>query len=265
MDDAVATSGLTRRFGDLVAVDHIDLSIPSGEIFGLLGPNGAGKTSTIKMLITLLEPTAGSAFVAGYDVVHQPRMVRRSVGYVPQLLSTDGTLTGFENLLVFSRLYHVPRRERDRRIDEALTLAGLHDSAGRAVREYSGGMIRRLEIAQTLIHRPLVLFLDEPTVGLDPVARRAVWEQIRTIRDQDGTTIVLTTHYMEEAEELCDTVAIMHRGRVAVRGAPDDLKDSVGEGVTMDDVFTRYTGAALDSGSSYRDTGRVRRAARRMA
>jgi len=263
--DAVVTTQLTRRFGDLLAVDHLDLSIHAGEIFGLLGPNGAGKTSTIKMLITLLEPTEGRATVGGHDVVREPRLVRRAVGYVPQLLSSDGTLTGYENLLVFSRLYHVPRRVRDERIDEAIALSGLRDSANRMVREYSGGMIRRLEIAQTLIHRPAVLFLDEPTVGLDPVARRAVWDQIRTIRERDGTTIVLTTHYMEEADELCDRVAIMHHGHVAARGTPDDLKDSIGEGVTLDDVFTRVTGATLDGGGSYRDTARLRRSARRMA
>ncbi|MGZ4104881.1 MAG: ATP-binding cassette domain-containing protein [Actinomycetota bacterium] len=262
--DAIVTQQLTRRFGDVVAVDHIDLTVHAGEIFGLLGPNGAGKTSTIKMLITLLEPTGGSAVVAGHDVKREPRAVRRSIGYVPQLLSSDSTLSGYENLLIFSRLYHVPRRERARRIEEALEFAGLQDARHRLVRTYSGGMIRRLEVAQSLIHRPLVLFLDEPTVGLDPIARRGVWDQIRSVRDREGRTVLLTTHHMDEAEELCDRVAIMHLGRIAAIGSVEELKRSVGEGVSLDDVFTRYTGASISSGGGYRDTARARRTARRM-
>ncbi|MGZ4241455.1 MAG: ATP-binding cassette domain-containing protein [Actinomycetota bacterium] len=262
--DAIVTQQLTRRFGDVVAVDHIDLTVHAGEIFGLLGPNGAGKTSTIKMLITLLEPTGGSAVVAGHDVKREPRAVRRSIGYVPQLLSSDSTLSGYENLLIFSRLYHVPRRERARRIEEALEFSGLQDARHRLVRTYSGGMIRRLEVAQSLIHRPLVLFLDEPTVGLDPIARRGVWDQIRSVRDREGRTVLLTTHHMDEAEELCDRVAIMHLGRIAAIGSVEELKRSVGEGVSLDDVFTRYTGASISSGGGYRDTARARRTARRM-
>ncbi|MGZ4142975.1 MAG: ATP-binding cassette domain-containing protein [Actinomycetota bacterium] len=262
--DAIVTQQLTRRFGDVVAVDHIDLTVHAGEIFGLLGPNGAGKTSTIKMLITLLDPTGGSAVVAGHDVKREPRAVRRSIGYVPQLLSSDSTLSGYENLLIFSRLYHVPRRERARRIEEALEFAGLQDARHRLVRTYSGGMIRRLEVAQSLIHRPLVLFLDEPTVGLDPIARRGVWDQIRSVRDREGRTVLLTTHHMDEAEELCDRVAIMHLGRIAAIGSVEELKRSVGEGVSLDDVFTRYTGASISSGGGYRDTARARRTARRM-
>ncbi|MGZ4140463.1 MAG: ATP-binding cassette domain-containing protein [Actinomycetota bacterium] len=262
--DAIVTQQLTRRFGDVVAVDHIDLTVHAGEIFGLLGPNGAGKTSTIKMLITLLEPTSGSAIVAGHDVKREPRAVRRSIGYVPQLLSSDSTLSGYENLLIFSRLYHVPRRERARRIEEALEFAGLQDARHRLVRTYSGGMIRRPEVAQSLIHRPLVLFLDEPTVGLDPIARRGVWDQIRSVRDREGRTVLLTTHHMDEAEELCDRVAIMHLGRIAAIGSVEELKRSVGEGVSLDDVFTRYTGASISSGGGYRDTARARRTARRM-
>ncbi|MGZ4207922.1 MAG: ATP-binding cassette domain-containing protein [Actinomycetota bacterium] len=262
--DAIVTQQLTRRFGDVVAVDHIDLTVHAGEIFGLLGPNGAGKTSTIKMLITLLDPTGGSAVVAGHDVKREPRAVRRSIGYVPQLLSSDSTLSGYENLLIFSRLYHVPRRERARRIEEALEFAGLQDVRHRLVRTYSGGMIRRLEVAQSLIHRPLVLFLDEPTVGLDPIARRGVWDQIRSVRDREGRTVLLTTHHLDEAEELCDRVAIMHLGRIAAIGSVEELKRSVGEGVSLDDVFTRYTGASISSGGGYRDTARARRTARRM-
>src|SRR4051812_35154265 len=171
---AVAAAALTRRFGDVVAVDGIDLEIPRGDAFGLVGPNGAGKTTTIKMLITLLPPTAGRAVVAGHDVVQESALVRRRIGYVPQLLSADGALTGAENLRLSARLFHIPSSERESQIAEALSFMGLRDAADRVVRTYSGGMIRRLELAQAMLHRPEVLFLDEPTVGLDPVAREAV-------------------------------------------------------------------------------------------
>ena len=165
------TEALTRRFGDLIAVDAFTISVGTGEVFGLLGPNGAGKSTVIKMLTTLLPPTAGTARVAGFDIVRQAALVRRVIGYVPQLLSADGALTGYENLLVFARLYEIPRQERDQRIHEALAFMNLDEVADRLVGAYSGGMIRRLEIAQATLHRPQVLFLDEPTVGLDPLAR----------------------------------------------------------------------------------------------
>ena len=214
------TRELTRRFAALTAVDSLSLSIPRGEVFGLLGPNGAGKTTTIKMLTTLLPPTAGSALVDGFDVVRQAREVRRLIGYVPQMLSADGTLTGYENLLVFARLYLLPRRERRERVLAALQFMGLEDSAHKLVRQYSGGMIRRLEIAQSMLHGPRLLFLDEPTVGLDPSARRAVWEHIGELRARLGATIVLTTHQMEEADNLCSRIAIMHLGKVVALGSP---------------------------------------------
>ncbi len=264
MAHAIECSALTRRFETVTAVDSLSLEVPSGEMFGLLGPNGAGKTTTIKMLITLLEPTSGHATVAGHDIVRDARAVRRSIGYVPQLLSSDGTLTARENLDISGRLYHVPRGERRDRIDESLEFMGLSDVGDRLVRTFSGGMIRRLEIAQAMLHRPAVLFLDEPTVGLDPVARRAVWEHVRRLRERDATTVMLTTHYMEEAAELCERVGIMHLGNLVALGTPADLEAQVGPGATLDAVFTHFTGTGLEDGGSFRDVARTRRTARRL-
>ena len=258
------TKLLTRRFRTLVAVDQVSISISQGEMFGLVGPNGAGKTTVIKMLTTLLAPTSGDAWVAGYDVVDHAAQVRGVIGYVPQLLSADGSLTAYENLLIFAKLYHIPRRERERRIHDALSFMGLDEVSDKMVREYSGGMIRRLEIAESMLHRPRVLFLDEPTVGLDPIARKAVWEHIQRLRSDFGTTILLTTHYMEEADELCDRVAIMHLGKIAAVGTPSDLKASVGEGATLDDVFVHYSGYEVDNVGNFREISRTRRVARRL-
>lgn len=259
------TSELTRCFGDLVAVDHLTLRNEAGQVFGLLGSNGAGKTTAIKMLTTLLAPTSGTATVAGFDVRKQAAKVRRVIGYVPQMISADGTLTGYENLLIFAKLYDIPRRERAARIADALALMELTDVADRLVREYSGGMIRRLEIAQSMLHRPSVLFLDEPTVGLDPIARHSVWDRLMTLKADFNTTIFLTTHLMEEADVLCDEIAILNRGRVAASGSPAALKASVGqEGATMDDVFIRYAGTSVESGGTFQDVSRTRRTAQRV-
>lgn len=261
----IRTTELTRTFGALTAVDKLCLDIPAGSIFGLLGPNGAGKTTTIKMLITLLPPSAGSALVGGFDIRRKPREVRRRIGYVPQLLSADGTLTGRENLLLSARLYGVPRAERGERIRQALEMMGLAEMADTLVRRYSGGMIRRLEIARAILHRPSVLFLDEPTVGLDPVARRAVWQHVEGLRERFGATIFITTHYMEEAEALCDRVAIMRQGRIIAVGSPDELKAEAGEVATLDEAFVHFTGNSMDlSGGNYRDTARTRRTAKRL-
>jgi ABC-2 type transport system ATP-binding protein len=261
----VETENLTRRFGTLTAVDELNLNVEAGEMFGLLGPNGAGKSTILKMLTTLLPPTSGTARVAGYDIVRQAWGVRRSIGYVPQMLSADGSLTGYENLLVFAKLYDLPRAERKERILGALAQVGLEGFAGALVRTYSGGMIRRLEIAQSMLHRPRLLFLDEPTVGLDPAARRVVWEHLRDLRREHGATIVLTTHMMDEAESLCERIAILHTGRVAALGTPADLKAAVGgEDVTLDDVFIHFTGNEIESGGTYRETSRARRTARRV-
>ena len=261
----IETHDLTRAFGTLTAVDRLNLCIEAGETFGLLGPNGAGKTTTLKMLTTLLPPTSGRAAIAGLVVAHRAEAVRRLIGYVPQMLSADGTLTGYENLLIFARLYDIPRKEAEGRVHAALDYMNLGDSADKLVRQYSGGMIRRLEIAQSLLHRPPILFLDEPTVGLDPGARHAVWDHIEQLRQEFGTTILLTTHLMEEADVLCDRVAIMHLGKVVATGSPDKLKAQIGgEGKTLDDVFIHFTGNELNSGGSYRETSRARRTARRL-
>jgi ABC-2 type transport system ATP-binding protein len=259
------TEDLTRRFGTLTAVDELRISVLPGEMFGLVGPNGAGKTTVIKMLTTLLPPTSGNASVAGHDIIRHSSDVRRSIGYVPQLISADGSLTGYENLLIFSKLYDVPRAERRERIGNALEFMGLAQVGGKLVRNYSGGMIRRLEIAQAMLHRPRVLFLDEPTLGLDPVARKAVWEHVQRLRAEYGTTIFLTTHYMQEADELCSRIAIMHLGKVVAIGTPSELKASLGAGnATLDEVFVHYTGFEIESGGSFREISRTRRAARRL-
>lgn len=259
------THSLSRSFNARIAVDSLTIRVETAEVFGLLGPNGAGKTTTIKMLTTLLPPTSGTAHVAGFDIVHQSSMVRRAIGYVPQLVSADGALTGYENLLIFAKLYDLPRRERRARVDGALAFMGLSDAAGKLVNQYSGGMIRRLEIAQSMLHRPPVLFLDEPTVGLDPLARGAVWEHILRLRDEHQTTIFCTTHLMEEADAYCSRVAIMHLGKVAALGSPADLKRALGRpDATLDDVFIQYSGDSLEPEGTYREISRARRNARRL-
>ena len=261
----IEVSDLVKRFGDNTAVDHVSFVVNEGEVFGLLGPNGAGKSTIIKMLTTLLPPTSGRASVAGFDVAQQQMAVRRCIGYVPQALSADGNLTGYENLLVFAKLYDLPRAERAEKVRRALVFTGLQEVADKLVRTYSGGMIRRLEVAQAMLHQPQVLFLDEPTVGLDPVARKAVWEHLGNLRTQTSMTIFLTTHYMEEADSLCNRIAIMHLGKIVAQGAPEELKASIGgPDVTLDAVFTYYTGNTLESGGSYRETARTRRTARRL-
>ena len=258
------TKLLTRRFSALTAVDQLTISVETGEVFGLVGPNGAGKTTVIKMLTTLLPPTSGDAFVAGFDIIHQASQVRRVIGYVPQLLSADGGLTGYENLLIFAKLYHISRRDRDGRIRDALDFMGLSAVSDKLVRNYSGGMIRRLEIAQAMLHRPRILFLDEPTIGLDPVARKAVWEHVQRLRSDHGTTIFLTTHYMDEADQFCSRVGIMHLGKMAAVGTPTQLKESVGNDATLDDVFAYYSGYKVESGGGYREVSRTRRVVRRV-
>jgi len=260
---ALVVTGLTRRFGDFTAVDGISFSVRAGTIFGLLGPNGAGKSTTIKMLTTLLEPTSGTGQVAGFDIRTQPVAVRRMIGYVPQMLSADGNLTAFENLLIFAKVYGINRSERKDRIMQVLQFMGLAEHAQTVVGKFSGGMVRRLEIAQSMLHRPAVLFLDEPTVGLDPVARRSVWEHICRLRDQFGTTILLTTHYMEEADELCESIAIMHRGKLVTLGAPAEIKAAAGV-TNLDDAFSHFTGNSIQEGGSFRDAARARRTARRL-
>ncbi len=261
----IETTNLTRRFGSFTAVDGVDLSLQEGEIFGLLGPNGAGKTTLIKMLTTLLPPTSGQARVAGFDIVKDANAVRRLIGYVPQLLSADGTLSGYENLLIFAKLFDLPKPQREERIARLLEMMGLEDAADKMVKTYSGGMIRRLEIAQSVLHEPHVLFLDEPTVGLDPLARRSVWEHIRKLREELSTTILLTTHYMDEADDLCQRIAILHRGTVAAIDTPSALKASLNGGhATLDEVFAHYAGTDIGETGSYLETSRTRVDARRV-
>ncbi|HLD94375.1 MAG TPA: ATP-binding cassette domain-containing protein [Anaerolineales bacterium] len=261
----IETNNLTRRFGKLTAVDAVDLTLEEGEIFGLLGPNGAGKTTLLKMFTTLLPPSSGSAKVAGLDVVRNSGDVRKVIGYVPQLLSADGSLTGYENLLVFAKLFDLPRAQREARIHALLHMMGLEEAAHQMVKTYSGGMIRRLEIAQSVLHEPRVLFLDEPTVGLDPIARKSVWEHIQRLRSQFSTTILLTTHYMEEADDLCERVAIMHHGKIAAIGQPAELKASVNGGsATLDEVFAHFAGGEIEASGSYIDVSRTRHDARRV-
>jgi len=263
-DIILDTEALTRRFRTIAAVDSLTLSVYAGEVFGLLGSNGAGKTTTIKMLTTLLQPSSGEAHVAGFSITSQAVDVRRSIGYVPQAVSVDGSLTAYENLLIFAKLYDLPRHEQQARIQEALEFMNLTADAGRLVSEYSGGMVRRLEIAQSTLHRPRVLFLDEPTVGLDPIARDAVWKHLVDLRADYGTTLFFTTHYLEEAEGHCDRIAIMHQGKMAALGTCKELEASLGSGHTLNDVFVHYAGTALDSGGSFRDVAVERTTAQRL-
>lgn len=262
---AVVLDRLTRRFGDFTAVDEVSFRVATGEAFGLIGANGAGKSTIIKMLTTLLPVTAGAATVAGYDIARQPARVRRHIGYVPQLLSADGALTAWENLLLSARLYLVPPREVRERIEYALTTMELAPFAHHLVQGFSGGMIRRLEIAQSMLHRPAVLFMDEPTVGLDPVARRAVLTHVADLRRRFGTTVVVTSHYMEEVEELCDRIAMLSHGRLVALDTPAALKARIGPRATLDDVFAALAGAEAEAEETggFRDARRTRTAARR--
>jgi len=264
---AVECDQITYTFGSHTAVDQLDLRIEPGETFGLLGPNGAGKTTTIRMLVTLLKPMSGRVSVFGINAAAQPMLVRRLIGYVPQLLSADGTLTGRENVELFARLFDVPRKQRAGRVASALAAMGLTDAANRRARTYSGGMIRRLELAQALVNAPRLLVLDEPTVGLDPIARTDVWDYITKLRDEHNMTVLMTTHYMDEADTYCDQVALMHAGSIRATGTPGLLKAMLGEGATLDEVFRHYTGGRLDDNTEQggiRDVRRARRTARRL-
>ncbi|MFG2673782.1 ATP-binding cassette domain-containing protein [Streptomyces sp. NPDC048445] len=222
---AVAARQLIKTYpGDVTALSGMDLTVPAGTVFGLLGPNGAGKSTTVKILTTLARPDSGHASVAGHDVLRHPDRVRRAIGVVAQKSGADPVATGRENLLLQGRLYGMRGAAVQRRADELLDRFGLADAASRQVKGYSGGMQRRLDVALGLVHRPEVLFLDEPTTGLDPEARTAMWEEISRLAGEEGLTIVLTTHYLEEADRLAERVAIVDRGRIVVEGTPDELK-----------------------------------------
>jgi ABC-2 type transport system ATP-binding protein len=263
---AVRCTGVRQVFGETVAVDGLDLEVEPGEVFGLLGPNGAGKTTTIRMITTLLPAPLGAIEVLGLDVATRRTAVRRLLGYVPQQLSADATLTGRENVALFARLFDVPRRQRGAQVDAVLDVVDLTDVADRSVKTYSGGMVRRLELAQALVSAPRVLILDEPAVGLDPVARDGVWDRIDEIRAATGMTVLVTTHAMQEADEHCDRVALMHRGRIRALGTPGDLRGAIGPDATLDDVFRHHTGNALTDAEKggIRDVRAARRTAGRL-
>jgi ABC-2 type transport system ATP-binding protein len=244
-DPAVLVDDLVVRFGELRAVGGVSFAVAPGEVFGLLGPNGAGKTTTIRVLTTLLPPTAGRALVAGYDVTAESLSVRASIGYIPQAISVDGALTAHENLDFYGRVTGVPRRERRERIAEVIDTMGLDAMLHRLARTLSGGMLRRLEIATALLNRPAVLFLDEPTVGLDPTARRLVWERLQALREQAGTTILVTTHLMEEAERHCERLGVIDRGRLVEQGEPAELLERHNSD-SLEEVFTAVTGRPLE-------------------
>ena len=244
MEYAVRTQRIARKFGDLTAVDAIDLAIPKGEIYGFLGPNGAGKTTLVRMLITLLMPTSGSASVAGYDVARETTQVRLRIGAALQEAALDLKQTGRELLRMQGRLYGLSRREIDARMGDLAGLVDIGDAIDRFIHTYSGGMKRRLDLAAALIHNPEVLFLDEPTTGLDPISRARVWEEVRRINKDLGVTIFLTTQYLEEADELADRVGIINRGRLMAQGTPDELKHSLGNDV----IIARVDGANGASG-----------------
>jgi ABC-2 type transport system ATP-binding protein len=264
--DRVAASieHLVRTYGPVRAVDDVTFSVNAGEIFGLLGPNGAGKTTTLKVLTTLARPDSGRVSVFGRDATRQTLAVRRLIGYLPQQLSVDAGLSGYENVWLFARLFDVPRAQRNHRIAESLTLMGLDGADHRLVSTYSGGMVRRLELAQALVSSPQMLILDEPSLGLDPVARGDLWQRITRLRQERGLTVLLTTHYMEEADSLCDRVALMHRGRIQALDAPAALKARLSANATLEDVFRHFTGDHLDEQGGFGDVRRTRRTASRL-
>ncbi len=224
---AIVVEGLERAFGEMRAVQGVDLEVEEGEIYGFLGPNGAGKTTTVRMLTTLLLPTGGRATVAGYDVVSEARAVRGTIGVALQEAALDPLMTGRELIRLQATLQGIPTAEGRRRADDLLERVDLADAADRRVGAYSGGMQRRLDLAAALVHEPRVLFLDEPTTGLDPVSRKTIWEEVRALNDS-GTTVFLTTQYLEEADQLADNVGIIDSGRIVAEGTPDSLKASIG-------------------------------------
>ena len=235
--NAVEVDHLTKKFGDLVAVNDVSFHVAQREIFGLLGPNGAGKTTLIRMMTTLTPPTSGTARIAGHDICSDEDGVRHAMGVIPQALTSDPELTATENMLIHAKLYGVPRVQRDKLIHDLLESVDLIKFKDALVRTFSGGMRRRLEIARGLVHSPKILFLDEPTTGLDPVSRANVWQLIRTLCEQSEMTILLTTHYMDEADKLCDRIAIVDHGKLAALDTPTKLKDSVPGNDTLEAEF----------------------------
>jgi len=258
-EDIILVTNLTKQYGPLVAVNNISFKVQKGEIFAFVGPNGAGKSTTIKILITLLEPTRGDGVIGGFSVIKQSSEVRRIIGYVPQMISVDGTLSALENLKLMAKLYDIPRKDRQQRIDEILSIVELTHEQHMLVRTFSGGMIRKLEIGQAMLHHPAVLFLDEPTSGLDPMARRTIWKHLREMQKSFGTTIFFSTHYMEEAEEVCSRMAIMQLGNIAAIGSVEELKKATGQlNATLEDTFIYFSGGKMNDQGNYRDIRRAR-------
>jgi ABC-2 type transport system ATP-binding protein len=265
---AIDCRNLTFRYGHFTAVDDVTLQVRPGETMGLLGPNGAGKTTLVRMLTTLTPVQQGELRILGMDARDQTVDIRSNIGYVPQQLSVEPALTGRQNVQWFARLYGVPRADRAERVDHALDAMQLLDVAHRLAGTYSGGMVRRLEVAQALVNRPLLLVLDEPTVGLDPIARDGVWQQVQSMQSQFGMTVLLTTHYMEEADTLCDRVALMHHGVLQAVGTPTKLKaqiSKVSPGATLEDVFRHYAASDLSEQTEPSGSFREIRSSRKVA
>jgi ABC-2 type transport system ATP-binding protein len=244
----IEVNSIVKKFGDFTAVDGVSFKVEAGEIFGLLGPNGAGKSTLIRMLVTLLPPTSGTAVINGFDVRKKADDVRRSIGVIPQAMTSDLELTVEENLVIFAKLYGVPRAKRNKLIAELIAAVELTQWADKPVKNLSGGMRRRVEIARGLVHEPKVFFLDEPTTGLDPVSRTGAWAMLEKIKSERDLTVLLTTHYMDEADKLCDRIAIVDHGKLVALDTPARLKASIpgaSERTTLDDVFVHYAGRDL--------------------
>jgi ABC-2 type transport system ATP-binding protein len=260
-DLSIEVHGIVKRFGDFTAVDGIELEVRHGELFGVLGPNGAGKTTLVRMLTGIVPITAGEAYVAGVDVVRDPAGVRRSIGVVSQALTSDIDLSAYENMDIYARFFDMSKSERTPRIEQLLRTVGLWERRNSLVKTYSGGMRRRLEIARGLVHKPKVLFLDEPTIGLDPQSRHVIWDLLVELRKGDLLTISLTTHYLDEAEVLCDRVAIIDQGKIVALGTPQELKSRVPGSDTIDlsleRVATDARIAELKALPGVRDIGRT--------
>jgi ABC-2 type transport system ATP-binding protein len=261
----VRVDGLYKQFGHFTAVNGISFEVAEGSCFGLIGSNGAGKTTTIKIMTTLLKADAGTVLIAGQNVRLKPSVVRGLIGYVPQSISADGALTGRENLSIMAKLYGLSSGERRSRIAAILPLLDLAEAADRLTRTYSGGMIRRLEIGQAILHRPKLLFLDEPTIGLDPIARKAIWTYIGSLQKEFGISIILTTHYMDEAEQMCSALAIMNHGSIVAHGTLTQLRQLSGQPeASMDDLFAHFAGSAPSTEGGMKDVARTRRTIGRL-
>jgi ABC-2 type transport system ATP-binding protein len=261
----ISVNNLSKNFGPFQAVKNIAFEVKQSEIFAFLGPNGAGKSTTIKMFITLLAPTSGDAIISGHSLIHQPSEVRKVIGYVPQMISVDGSLTVQENMMLMAQLYDVPYRECKGRIREMLAFLNLETHAQSLVRTLSGGMIRKLEIGQAMLHHPRILFLDEPTTGVDPIAKRNIWEHLVNLRETFGTTIFFSTHNLEEAEDSSDRVAIMNTGEIAVIGTLAELKEKTkNKNATLEDVFIFFAGNSVEMEGNFHDIRRTRKTEGRL-